>query len=134
MIPATPVGEIVARGETEIGFQQIAELHGVDQLGPIPAELQKVTIFSSGVVTGAHQVEAGKAFIAYLPSPRSSPAISETGSSRSCSRNNHPTEGLSSQRRPVDPCGASSLSHRVQRDPSDDCSPPPGLFCRDLDE
>jgi molybdate transport system substrate-binding protein len=82
MIPATPVGEIVARGEAEIGFQQIAELkpvHGIDQLGPIPAELQKVTIYSAGVVTGAHQVEAGKAFIAYLASPRSSPAISETG-------------------------------------------------------
>ena len=81
-ISATPVAEIVARGEAEIGFQQIAELkpvHGVDQLGPIPAELQKVTIFSAGVVAGARQAEAGKAFIAYLASPRSAPAIAETG-------------------------------------------------------
>jgi molybdate transport system substrate-binding protein len=82
MIPATPVAEIVARGEAEIGFQGIAELkpvHGVDQLGPIPAELQKVTILSAGVVAGARQAEAGKAFIAYLASPRSAPAIAETG-------------------------------------------------------
>ena len=82
MIRATPVAEIVARGEAEIGFQQIAELkpvHGVDQLGPIPAELQKVTIFSAGVVAGARQAEAGKAFIAYLSSPRSASAITETG-------------------------------------------------------
>jgi molybdate transport system substrate-binding protein len=82
MIPATPIGEIVARGEAEIGFQQIAELkpvHGIDQLGPIPAELQRVTIFSAGVVSGANQAKAGKAFIVYLASPRSSQAISETG-------------------------------------------------------
>ncbi len=82
MIRATPVAEIVARGEAEIGFQQIAELkpvHGVDQLGPIPAELQKVTIFSAGVVAGARQAEAGKAFIAYLSSPSSASAITKTG-------------------------------------------------------
>lgn len=82
MIAATPVGEIVARGEAEIGFQQIAELkpvHGIDLLGPIPVELQKVTIFSAGLVAGARQAEAGKAFIAYLASPRSAQAITESG-------------------------------------------------------
>src|SRR5271165_4320263 len=82
MIPATPVAEIVAKGEAEIGFQQIAELkpvHGVDLLGPIPAELQKATIFSAGVVAGSHQADAGTAFIAYLASPDSAPAIAETG-------------------------------------------------------
>jgi molybdate transport system substrate-binding protein len=82
MIPATPVAEIVARGEAEIGFQQIAELkpvHGVDLLGPIPESLQKVTIFSAGIVTGAHEAEAGKSLIAYLSSPRSAPTITDTG-------------------------------------------------------
>ena len=82
MIPATPVAEIVAKGEAEIGFQQIAELKpvpGVDLLGPIPAELQKVTVFSAGVVTGSHQADAGKAFIAYLASSSSAPAIAGTG-------------------------------------------------------
>jgi molybdate transport system substrate-binding protein len=44
MIPATPVGEIVARGEAEIGFQQISELKpvkGIDLIGPLPPDLQK---------------------------------------------------------------------------------------------
>ena len=48
-------------------------------LGPIPAELQEVTIDSAGLVAAAHQAGAGKAFIAYLASPRSSLAISATG-------------------------------------------------------
>src|SRR5262249_20715297 len=49
-IPATPVGEIVAKGEAEIGFQQIAELKpvaGIDIVGRLPAELQKITIYSA---------------------------------------------------------------------------------------
>src|SRR4029078_369174 len=50
-IPATPVGEIVARGDAEIGFQQMSELkpvEGIDIIGPLPDELQKITVFSAG--------------------------------------------------------------------------------------
>src|SRR6267142_1659254 len=45
-IPATPVGEIVAHGDAEIGFQQISELKavvGIDIVGPLPNELQRIT-------------------------------------------------------------------------------------------
>jgi molybdate transport system substrate-binding protein len=51
-IPATPVAEIVARGDAEIGFQQISEMlpvPGVDIVGQLPADLQKITVFSAPV-------------------------------------------------------------------------------------
>jgi molybdate transport system substrate-binding protein len=69
MIPATPVGEIIAKGEAEIGFQQISELKpvkGIDIVGPLPAELQKITVFSAGIATAAKEPEAGKALIKFL--------------------------------------------------------------------
>ena len=69
MIPATPVGEIVAKGEAEIGFQQISELKpvkGIDIVGPLPAELQKITVFSAGIATSSKEPEAGKALIKLL--------------------------------------------------------------------
>ena len=69
MIPATPVGEIVAKGEAELGFQQISELKpvkGIDIIGPLPADLQKITVFSAGIATVSKEPEAGKALIKFL--------------------------------------------------------------------
>jgi molybdate transport system substrate-binding protein len=70
-IPATPVGEIVARGDAEIGFQQMSELkpvEGIDIIGPLPDELQKITVFSAGVATVSKEPDAGKALIKFLAS------------------------------------------------------------------
>jgi molybdate transport system substrate-binding protein len=81
-IPATPVGEIVARGEAEIGFQQISELHpvsGIDIVGPLPDELQKITVFSAGIASVSKEAEAGKALIKYLASPAARPTIVDSG-------------------------------------------------------
>jgi molybdate transport system substrate-binding protein len=81
-IPATPVGEIVARGDAEIGFQQISELlpvAGVDIVGPLPAELQKITTFSAGIATVSKEPDAGKALIKFLTSPAASAAIVKSG-------------------------------------------------------
>ncbi|HEY3075212.1 MAG TPA: substrate-binding domain-containing protein, partial [Burkholderiales bacterium] len=50
--PGAPIGELVAKGEAEIGFQQVSELihfPGIAFLGPLPAELQRMTVFSGGV-------------------------------------------------------------------------------------
>ena len=81
-IPATPVGEIVAHGEAEIGFQQISELkpvEGIDIVGPLPDELQKITVFSAGIATVSKESDAGKALIKFLASPAARPEIVKSG-------------------------------------------------------
>jgi molybdate transport system substrate-binding protein len=81
-IPATPVGEIVARGEAEIGFQQIAELkpvQGIDIVGQLPSDLQKITVFSAGIATVAKEPDAGKALIKFLASPAARDTIVNSG-------------------------------------------------------
>jgi molybdate transport system substrate-binding protein len=81
-IPATPVAEIVARGDAEIGFQQISELlpvAGVDIVGPLPPELQKITTFSAGIATLSKEPDAGRALVKFLTSPAASAVIVKSG-------------------------------------------------------
>jgi molybdate transport system substrate-binding protein len=76
------VGTIVARGDAELGFQQVSELlpiPGVDYVGPLPPEVQRVTIFSAGLSSTAKEVEAARALIAYFTSAAAAPAITKTG-------------------------------------------------------
>ena len=66
------VGSIIASGEVEIGFQQVSELAhypGIDYVGPLPADIQLVTVFSSGLHRKAASVDAAKALVAFLTSP-----------------------------------------------------------------
>jgi molybdate transport system substrate-binding protein len=81
-IPATPVGEIVARGDAEIGFQQVSELlpvQGIDIVGQLPSELQKVTVFSAGIASVSKAPDAGRALIKFLASPTASAVIIKSG-------------------------------------------------------
>lgn len=81
-IPATPVGEIVAHGNAEIGFQQMSELkpvEGIEIVGPLPDELQKITVFSAGIATVSKEPDAGKALIKFLGSPAARPEIVKSG-------------------------------------------------------
>jgi molybdate transport system substrate-binding protein len=81
-IPATPVGEIVAHGDAEIGFQQISELkpvQGIDIVGPLPAELQQNTVYSAGIATVSKEPDAGKALIKFLTSPAARDEIVKSG-------------------------------------------------------
>jgi molybdate transport system substrate-binding protein len=81
-IPAVPVGEIVARGEAEIGFQQISEMkpvQGIDIVGQLPPELQKITVFSAGIATVSKEPDAGKALIKFLASPAARDTIVNSG-------------------------------------------------------
>ena len=65
----TPIGEIVAAGEADIGVQQISELlpvAGIEIVGPLPAPLQKITTFSVGVPAAAEDPRAAQALVEFL--------------------------------------------------------------------
>jgi molybdate transport system substrate-binding protein len=82
MIESEPVGAAVARGEAEIAFQQISELlpvPGIDFVGPLPAEIQKITVFSAGIAAGAKEPDAARVLIKFLASPAAAPAIAKSG-------------------------------------------------------
>jgi molybdate transport system substrate-binding protein len=67
--PGTPVGDVVAKGEAEIGVQQISELlpvAGVEVVGPLPATLQKITTFSAGIPSAAKEPDAAKALVRFV--------------------------------------------------------------------
>jgi molybdate transport system substrate-binding protein len=66
------VGAAVARGDAEIGFQQISELihvPGVQYVGPLPAAVQKTTTISAGIVADGQNVASAHAFVRFLSSP-----------------------------------------------------------------
>jgi molybdate transport system substrate-binding protein len=76
------VGAVVARGEAELAFQQISELlevPGVDLVGPLPPEVQRVTVFSAGVVAGSRHPEAARALIEYFQSPAGLDVVAKSG-------------------------------------------------------
>ena len=81
-IKSERVGNVVARGEAEIGFQQISELlsvQGIEFVGPLPPELQKITVFSAGIAVAAKDPGAAKALLEFLASPAAIPAIKKSG-------------------------------------------------------
>ena len=81
-VESEPVAVVVARGEVEIGFQQISELRpvaGVEVIGPLPTEVQRVTVFSAAAATSSANPAGGRALIAFLASPAASAAIARSG-------------------------------------------------------
>ena len=81
-IPDVPIGEVVARGDAEIGFQQVSELlpvTGIDYLGPLPADIQEVTVFSAGVHKAAGTTDAARALLKFLTAPEAAAIIRKTG-------------------------------------------------------
>jgi molybdate transport system substrate-binding protein len=76
------VGAVVARGEAEIGFQQISELlevQGIDYVGPLPAEVQRVTVFTAAVAAGAKNPDAAQALIDFFTSRTGSETMAKAG-------------------------------------------------------
>jgi molybdate transport system substrate-binding protein len=76
------VGTVVARGDAEIGFQQISELlpiEGIDFAGPLPSEVQRVTMFAAGVVSRSKHPDAARAYVRFLGSPAAARVVRKTG-------------------------------------------------------
>ena len=80
--PGTPVGDILASGKVEIGFQQVSELlpiKGIDYVGPLPADIQLRTVFSAGTHVGATQAGAAKELTAFMTSAAAEPVLKAKG-------------------------------------------------------
>jgi molybdate transport system substrate-binding protein len=76
------VAQLLAGGEADLGFQQISELvheTGIDYLGPLPADIQNITNYSSAVGVGSKAAEPVKALQAILSSPNAGPVIRKNG-------------------------------------------------------
>jgi molybdate transport system substrate-binding protein len=76
------VGEVVARGEADLGFQQVSELlhlKGIHHLGPLPADIEHLTVFSAGLHTAGTAPEAAKALMKFLTGPEAGPIIRKGG-------------------------------------------------------
>lgn len=76
------VAAVVARGEVEIGFQQVSEIlsiEGAAYAGPIPAEYQRVTTFSAGIAADAANPAGAQRLIDFLASEEAATTIAETG-------------------------------------------------------
>jgi molybdate transport system substrate-binding protein len=76
------VGTLIADGDTEIGFQQISELvhfAGIDYIGPLPGELQRMTMFSAGIHSGAKEAEAARSLVKFITAPSAASIIRKHG-------------------------------------------------------
>jgi len=80
--PGEPVGEVVARGDAEIGFNQLSELirvTGIQILGPLPAEIQNITLYSGGIHTATKEADGATALVKFLTAPAAAPIIKKHG-------------------------------------------------------
>lgn len=76
------VGDLIAKREVEIGFQQVSEIAtfpGVDFVAPLPAEVQQTTVFSSATIAGAKQADAARALVKFLKTPQAAAAFKKRG-------------------------------------------------------
>jgi molybdate transport system substrate-binding protein len=80
--PGIPVGQLLARGDADLGFQQLSEfldIDGIDIVGPLPADIQTMTAFTAGVSTRSLHPDGARAFVAYLISPETDAAKQQLG-------------------------------------------------------
>jgi len=76
------IAELVARGEIELGFQQVSEIvhvKGADFVGPLPAEIQRITVFAGAVHTASREPDAARELLEFLASPEHAPLLQKHG-------------------------------------------------------
>jgi molybdate transport system substrate-binding protein len=76
------MGEIVVRGEAELAVQQISELMpvaGIDVVGPLPGDLQKISLFAAGIFTAARNPAGAAKLVSFLAEPRLAPVLERKG-------------------------------------------------------
>jgi molybdate transport system substrate-binding protein len=81
-VQGEPVGAVLARGEGEIGFQQVCELlpiEGIDYVGPLPREIQEITLFAGAVHVRAKAAAPARDLLAFLRRPDSAAVMREKG-------------------------------------------------------
>ena len=81
-IDGTPVAEAVAKGDVEVGLQQInviLPVAGADYVGPLPGDLQQTVKFAAGVLAVSKEPEAAKAFLKFIASPEAGPLLRKSG-------------------------------------------------------
>ena len=80
--PGVPVGQLLARGDADLGFQQLSEfldVDGIDIVGPLPPNIQTLTVFTAGVGARSADPDGARAFVAYLISPETQAAKQHAG-------------------------------------------------------
>jgi molybdate transport system substrate-binding protein len=80
--PSGLVGELIVRGEADLGFQQVSELlavKGVDLVGPLPDAVQLNSLFAAGIGAATQQREVGEALIRLLRSDHARRMMLENG-------------------------------------------------------
>jgi molybdate transport system substrate-binding protein len=119
--PGIPVGRLVARGDADLGFQQLSEfldVDGIDIVGPLPADIQTMTVFTAGIGTRSAHPDGARAFIAHLVSPQTQAAKQQLGmeagpaTPRSASRPRG-SKRVPSVRRPTSTCSLSAAGRPV---------------------
>jgi molybdate transport system substrate-binding protein len=78
LVDGVPVAEVVAKGEAEIGMQQInviLPIAGIDYVGPLPSDLQDYVVFAAAVLAVSKQPEAATAMIRFMAEPAAAPLI-----------------------------------------------------------
>lgn len=82
LVEGEMVGSVIARGDAEIGFQQMSELlpiKGIDIVGPLPSVVQKITVYSGGVIVGSEHPQLAAQFLQFLASPEAAEDIERSG-------------------------------------------------------